>query len=145
MGPLEYLVIRFEGNQFTGQILPELAAVRDQHIIRLIDLLFVRKDATGHLQIQEISDLKGEEPQAYRAMMSDIQGVLTDEDIEQAARDLPNNSSAAVVLFEHTWASRLKDAIHNANGSVIESGLVPAAALEVFGTEIPPAQATIQG
>ncbi|HEY7126426.1 MAG TPA: DUF6325 family protein [Ktedonobacterales bacterium] len=142
MGPLEYVVIRFEGNQFTGQILPELAAVRNQNIIRLIDLLFVSKDSVGRLEVKEISDLNLEEARPYAALVNDIQNLLTNEDVEQAAHDLPNNSSAAILLFEHTWASRLKDAIRKANGSVVEEGWVPEEELGTFGAE---AQPTIQG
>lgn len=142
MGPLEYVVIRFDGNQFTGQILPELAAVRNQNIIRLIDLLFVSKDSAGRLEVKEISDLNVEEARPYAALVNDIQNLLTNEDVEQAAHDLPNNSSAAIVLFEHTWASRLKDAIRKANGSVVEEGWVPEEELGAFGAE---AQPTLQG
>jgi uncharacterized membrane protein len=145
MGPLEYVVIRFEGNQFTGQILPELAAVRNQNIIRLIDLLFVSKDSAGRLEVKEISDLNMEEARPYAALVNDIQNLLTNEDVEQAAHDLPNNSSAAILLFEHTWASRLKEAIRKANGSVVEEGWVPEEELGALGAELSPPQPTIQG
>jgi hypothetical protein len=60
LGPLEYLVVGFEGNRFTGQILPELRAARDNGIIRVVDLFLLRKDESGGVIALELSDLSGE-------------------------------------------------------------------------------------
>src|SRR5712664_1449542 len=111
MGPLEYVVIGFEGHHFTGEILPKVREIQSKGIIRLIDLVFVKRTAGGSLEIQEISDLGVEEAREYEELSANIRGLLTKEDIELATRDFPEQSAAAIALFEHIWAKDLKEAI----------------------------------
>ena len=124
LGPLEYLVIGFEGNRFTGQILPELRAARDNGIIRVIDLFLLRKDESGDVTVLELSDLSSEEAEHLAPLAGELLSLLTPEDIEQVARDIPNNYSAAILLFEHIWAIDLKEEIKHASGIVVAGGLV---------------------
>ena len=53
MGPLEYVVIEFEGNHFTGEILPELHALRNQGVLRVVDLVFIQKDEAGNVMARD--------------------------------------------------------------------------------------------
>ena len=119
LGPLDFVVLDFPGNQFKGEILPELNAIRASGVVQIVDLIFILKDQQGHITITEASDLKGEDAQRYRQLTGDLSGLLTREDIEAAANDIPPNSSAAFILFEHTWAVGLRDAIRRAGGSVL--------------------------
>lgn len=119
LGPLDFVVIDFPGNQFKGEILPELDAIRASGVVRLVDLIFILKDQQGRITITEVSDLKDEDAQRWRRLTGDLSGLLTREDIELAANDIPPNSSAAFILFEHTWAVGLRDAIRRAGGSVV--------------------------
>ena len=136
LGPLEYLVVGFEGNRFTGQIMPELRAVREKGIIRVVDLFFLKKDENGNVTTMELSDLSGEEAQQYAHLGSDILSLLAPEDIEQAAQSVPNNSSAALLLFEHTWAIGLKEAIRNAGGVALAGGMVAPDMLQMLEEEL---------
>ena len=70
LGPLEYLVVGFEGNRFTGQILSELRAARDKGIIRIIDLLLIMKDENGDITAMEMSDLSSEEAEQFGTRVS---------------------------------------------------------------------------
>ena len=140
LGPLEYLVVGFEGNRFTGQILPELRAARDKGIIRVVDLLFLKKDAHGDVAVMEMSDLSGEEAEHLTPLAGDLMSLLTAEDIELLARDIPNNCSAAILLFEHTWAIGLKEAIRNASGVAVAGGLVAPDVLREMEEELEAAQ-----
>jgi uncharacterized membrane protein len=130
MGPLEYVVITFEGNHFTGEILPELRALRNQDVVRVVDLLFFQKDAQGRLTAREFSDLTEEEAMPYGPIAGDMLDVFSDTDVEAAASDLPNNSAGAILLLEHTWALRLREKILKAHGTVISAGLVPQTEVE---------------
>jgi hypothetical protein len=136
LGPLEYLVVGFEGNRFTGQILPELRAAREKGIIRVVDLFFLKKDEQGDTVAMELSDLSGEEAEQLAPLAGDLLGLLAPEDIEQAAHDIPNNSSAALLLFEHTWAIGLQEAIKNAGGIAIVGGLVAPDVLQMVEEEL---------
>jgi Family of unknown function (DUF6325) len=124
LGPLEYLVVGFEGNRFTGQILAELRAARDKGIIRVVDLFVIKKDEQGNVTALELSDLSGEEAADLGPLAGDLMGLLAPEDIEQVAAGIPNNSAAGLLLFEHTWAIGLKEAIKNAGGIAVGGGFV---------------------
>jgi hypothetical protein len=136
MGPLEYVVVVFEGNHLTGEIMPELRALRDQGVVRIVDLLFFQKDAQGALTAQELSDLTPEEAAPYGPIAGDMLDVLSEEDVTAAAADLPANSSGAILLLEHLWAIRLREQISNAHGRVISDGVVPVAQVEALGAEL---------
>jgi hypothetical protein len=124
LGPLEYLVAGFEGNRFTGQILAELRAAQEKGIIHVIDLFVIKKDEQGSVTAQEINDLSGEEAAELTPLAGNLMGLLTEEDIQQVAADIPNNSAAGLLLFEHTWAIGLKEAIKNAGAVSITGGFV---------------------
>ncbi len=83
LGPLEYLVVGFEGNRFTGQILPELRAARENGIIRVVDLLFLTKDDQGNFAASELSDLGKEEAEQFAPLAGDVLSLLAQDDIEQ--------------------------------------------------------------
>jgi len=136
LGPLEYMVVRFEGNHFTGEIMPELQALRDKGLVRIVDLLFIQKDKDGAVSIREISDLDADEAKRYGPIAGDLHDLLTLEDIEGVAGKIPNNSSAAIALLEHMWAIRLRETIQNAHGEVLEAGFVPMAEVAVLAAEL---------
>jgi len=123
-GPLEYVLIGFDGNHFTGQILPKLIEIEEQGCVRVVDLAFVSKDEAGDLTILEISDLDEAESAAYEPLSAEFFGLLTAEDIGELAAALPENASAAVALFEHRWALGLQWAVRAAGGQMLDSGFV---------------------
>lgn len=130
-GPLEYVVVRFTGNNFTGEILPVLMDVEEVACVRLVDLVFIRKNESNDITLIEISEMDEEDAVAYEALTSEFHGLLTAEDVAEV--DLPLNSSAGVFLFEHLWAIDLQSAIKSAGGHMIESGYIhPASQAKVF-------------
>jgi hypothetical protein len=140
LGPLEYLVVGFEGNRFTGQILAELRAAREKGIIRVVDLFVIKKDDQGNLTALELSDLSGEEATELGPLAGDLMGLFAPEDIEQVAANLPNNSTAGLLLFEHTWAIGLKEAIKNAGGVAVAGGFVAPDVLQELEKDLEAAQ-----
>ena len=123
-GPLEYVVIGFDGNRFTGEILPKLIDIERQGCVRLVDLVFLSKDEAGDLTILEISHLSEADAAAYEPLISEFHGLLTAEDVTEIAVELPENTSAAVALFEHRWAMGLQWAVKAAGGQMLESGFI---------------------
>jgi Family of unknown function (DUF6325) len=136
MGPLEYVVIEFEGNHLTGEIVPELHRLRDLGIVRVVDLLLIQKDAQGNVSARELSDLSEEEAKPYWPIAGEVLDLLSEADVETAAADLPLNSSGAIALLEHTWATHLQETIRNAQGRVLSGGLLPAAEVERLAAEL---------
>ena len=124
LGPLEYLVVGFEDYRFTGQILAELRAAQEKGIIRVVDLCVIQKDEQGNVTARELSELGGEEATELSPLAGNVMSLLSDEDIQQVAADIPNKSAAGLLLFEHTWAIGLKEAIKNAGAVAVTGGFV---------------------
>ncbi len=125
MGPVDYLMVRFPGNKFTGRIAPELADLEKNGIIRVIDMVFMLKDATGKLALIETKDLGGEAGIAYRELAKHTNEWFSEGDIEAIATSLPKNTSAALLLFENLWAIRFKEALVAADAELIDMGRIP--------------------
>jgi hypothetical protein len=140
LGPLEYLVVGFEGYRFTGQILAELRAAQEKGIIRVLDLFVIKKDKQGNVTTQELSELSDEEATELTPLAGNLMGLLADEDIQQVAADIPNNSAAGLLLFEHTWAIGLREAIKNAGAVAITGGFVSPDALQELEKDLEAAQ-----
>ena len=145
LGPLEYLVVGFEGNRFHGQILSELRTAREKGLIRVVDLVVLTKDDQGDFAAMELSDLSEEEAVQFAPLAGDLLQLLGPEDVEKVAADLPLNSTAALLLFEHTWAIGLRDAIRDAGGVAIAGGMVAADVLQSLEEELEAAQQTATG
>ena len=137
MGPVEYLVVGFPGNKFKGEIVPALAELVENETIRIIDLIFIKKDAEGNVASFELNTLAEEEAAGFEDLEYEIDDLLNEEDILLAAEMLEPNSSAAMLVFENVWATRLRDAIVSANGVLLDNARIPAsivkAALEAAG------------
>src|SRR5215211_7915637 len=114
LGPIELVVIKFPGNKFTGEITPALADLVDKGLVRIIDLLFVAKAEDGTVLVEELANLGDGEYAQFEAVVSDVNGMLNAEDAQQFAGMLEPNSSAGLLLFEHTWATEFADALANA-------------------------------
>ena len=124
MGPVDYLVVRFPGNKFSGKILPELDDLESRGIIRVMDFVFVLKDANGELSITEGKDLKAESGTAYEPLANTNEWFY-EGDIDAIAASLQNNSSAAILLVENIWAIRFKMALLDADAELIDMGRIP--------------------
>ena len=125
IGPVEILVVAFPGNQFTGEVAPALADLVESGLIRVIDLVFVTKDAAGDVVGMELSGLDAGMGAAFGSVVEEPSGMLSDEDIDDLGADLAPNSSAAILLFEHVWATRFRDAVVNSGGELVASIRIP--------------------
>ena len=128
IGPVEYVILGFPGNNFTGEIVPELAKLIDSGLVRIIDLTFITKDAAGHVDVVEYDAV--EELAAFAGLDGEVGGILSDEDIMYAAQSLEPNSSAALLIWEDTWAAPFAAAVRNANGVIIEGARIPREIIE---------------
>jgi hypothetical protein len=136
IGPLDYMVIGFEKNRFTGAIRAEADALRREGVIRVLDTVLVTKDPGGTVQITEASDLTPEEAEAIGLVDEDARPWLGSDDVDRVAARLPPDSSVAIVVLEHVWARRLRDAIRDAGGQLLEQQRVPAALVEEIAARL---------
>jgi hypothetical protein len=125
IGPVQYLIVSFPGNKFKGEILPELANLVESGTIRIIDLAFVGKDAAGNTLMFELSDLDPAIQQEFGAMGAEASGLFNEDDLRAAAEELDPESSAALLVWEDVWATKLANAIRNAGGEVLDLERIP--------------------
>jgi Family of unknown function (DUF6325) len=130
VGPVEYIVIAFPGNQFKGEVAPALAQLVEDGTIDVIDLAFIHKDAAGDVSILELEQEGSEIFEAFEAASVKRGGLISDQDMLTMAGALEPSSSAAVILWEDRWAARFVDAVRNAGGVVVDLQRIPAAAVE---------------
>ncbi len=125
IGPVEILVVAFPGNQFTGEVAPALAELVQSGLVRVIDLVFVTKDADGAVVGVELSELDDATGAAFGLHVEEPSGLISDQDIEDLAAELEPNSSAAILLVEHLWATKFRDAVVGSGGELVASIRIP--------------------
>jgi uncharacterized membrane protein len=125
IGPVEYVVIGFPGNRFKGEIVPALAELVDNEVVRILDIVFIKKDADGNVTMFEYDMLDDVLAFGFADVDGEAGGVLSDEDLELTAETLEPDSSAALIVWEHRWAARVAQAIRDAGGRIIAGERVP--------------------
>jgi uncharacterized membrane protein len=140
IGPLEFVVIGCQGNQFTSEIMPELNSIQENSLIRVVDLFFVRKDSYGSVTMLEVHDLNDEELAIFDPIKDDLMGLLTPEDIMLLTETIPADTSAVIVLLEHAWVVRLNEGLNRAGAVLLAGGMVPQASMEKLEEELEAAQ-----
>ncbi len=130
LGPIEILIVSFPGNEFNGEVAPALADLVQSGTIRVIDLVFVTKDAAGDIAAFELSDVDESTSSAFRPHVEEPSGMLAEEDIADLAVELAPNSSAAILMFEHLWAIRFRDAVVDSGGELVASIRIPKEAID---------------
>jgi hypothetical protein len=125
-GPVDVVILGFPGNKFTGRIAPALMDLVDSGTIRVLDLLFVTKDADGVTTAIDLQDLDPETGPAFLEVTVHEPGALGPEDAEEIADDLAPNSSALLIAFENSWARTFIDACRAADAVLIDQIRIPA-------------------
>jgi uncharacterized membrane protein len=157
IGPVQLLVVGFSHPQFQGEIREELDRLRDNELVRVIDVLAVRKDADGKVEILHESQLSADQQQAFGALVGGLIGLgaagqegfeigaergaeavaerggVFDEDAWDVLAEIPEDSAAALILLEHRWAIPLRDAIARAGGVRLASEFISPLDLVAVG------------
>ena len=131
LAPVEILTLVFPGNEFTGTIIPELSKLVDNETITVIDGLFVIADDSGDRAFVEFDELGANADVASLSSIVDhIEGLISDEDVQSLTESLQPGDSAAILVFEHTWAKGLRDAVVGSGGILLDSVRVPGSVVE---------------
>jgi uncharacterized membrane protein len=125
MGPIDYLLVEWPGKQPNGEVAPQLVDLVDRGLIRILDLVFVAKDEDGSVAAIELADLGGEvaELAIFEGASS---GLLGDDDVAEAGGVLQPGTSAALLVFENSWAAPFVAAVRRSGGELVASGRIPA-------------------
>lgn len=157
IGPVQLLVVAFDRPNFTGEILEELAYLRDNDQIRLIDVLAVQKLEDGSIEALRRSDLSIDEAEDVGATIGALLGlglageegaevgallgfeagsdghIIDDAQLWDVADSIPEGSAAAIALIEHVWAIPLREAIARAGGVPVSDEWIHPLDLEAIG------------
>jgi hypothetical protein len=138
IGPIDYLIVEFPGNRMTGEGLSILVDLVDRGIIRLLDLVFVRKDADDSVAVMAVADLDGDGTFDLAIFEGVSSGLLLKEDIDEAAAVLREGRSAAILIYENLWAAPMVAALRRSGAELVASGRIPLADLvSTLDTESP--------
>ena len=125
MGPVDYLIVEWPGRQPNGEAAPYLIDLVDRGLIRILDLTFIAKAEDGSVVRLEIADL-GDEVAAFAEFDGASSGLLSDGDTSEAAGALEPGTSAALLVYENTWAAPFASAVRSSGGELVASGRIPA-------------------
>ena len=137
LGPVDYLVVGFpaETANFSGAMADELKKLVESDTIRVLDIMMVTRAEDGTLQAAEMRDHDESELGELRSLEADLSLVLAAEDVERAGADLEPGSTAAVLVWENTWAGPLASAIRHSGGELLGEGRIPTQALVAAAEE----------
>jgi hypothetical protein len=129
MGPVDYLVLEFPDARVPGDALPRLVDLVDQGVVRILDLVFLRKEADGSVVGMEIADVDGDGRLDVLVLEGAASGLLGRDDLDEAAAVIGPGSAAAIILYENLWAIPLATALRRGGAELVAGGRVPVAAL----------------
>lgn len=149
MGPIDYLVVEFPGSRMTGEGLPLLSDLVDRRIIRILDLLFVKKREDGSVIGLDIGDLDRNGGHGLAIFTGASSGLLGGDDLDEVGKVLEPGSSAAILVYENLWAAPLAVALRRAGAQLVAGGRIPVqallAALDAAEAAAPQPQPTMKG
>jgi hypothetical protein len=127
---IDYMVIDFPGALPARSVVPPIQALVEDGAVEILDLAFIRKDASGAVEAVELEGLGSEEADAFADLTGEIHGLLSDEDLLLMGAELPPGSTAAVLVWENTAARAFKRSVAASGGVVVAHERVPAALVE---------------
>lgn len=125
-GPIDFLLLEFPGDRVTGAAADALMDLVDLGIVRVYDLVIVRKDDDGTFSGVDVSDLSAAHVGGFTAFAGPRSGLLDDDDLRQAADALKPGTIAALIVYENTWAIPFVAATRDAGGQVVAGARIPA-------------------
>src|SRR5882757_5890062 len=124
MGPIDYVLVEWPGKQPEGEIAPYLVDLVDRGLIRILDLAFLAKGEDGTIEALELSDLGGDAAE-LTIFEGAATGLLDDEDHAEAGAALEPGTSAALLVYENTWAAPFATAVRRSGGQLVAGGRIP--------------------
>ena len=129
MGPIDYLVLEFPGSRMTGEAFLLLVDLVDRGVVRILDLVFVRKESDGSVVGVELADVNGDGELDLSVFEGVSSGLVGEDDIQEAGTVLEPGSSAGILVYENLWAAPFAAAIRRSGGQLVASGRIPVQAV----------------
>jgi hypothetical protein len=124
MGPISYLIVEFPGNRMTGEAFPILVDLVDRGVIRILDLVFVRRDQDGSTQTIALADLDHDGQFDLAVFEGVSAGLIDASDIADATPVIQPGSSAGILIFENRWATPFTEALRRSDAQLVAAGYI---------------------
>ena len=135
-GPIELVVLKFEGTNFEGEVLREIQKVVDAGTIVVIDILMAVRIGDDPVRVLEVQELEDPILQRWQPIITDAGGLLSVDDAERLSADLGPDAAVALLIFEHRWVAGVADAIERAGGSVVMTERIPRVVIDQLVADI---------
>ena len=125
-GPIDFLLLEFQGDRLTGEAGAALLDLVEDGIVRIWDLLVIAKEADGSVSGINIEDLDADHLGSFTAFVGAQSGLLSEDDVTEAGNALEPGTYAALIVYENTWAIPFVRAARNAGAQVVAAARIPA-------------------
>jgi hypothetical protein len=131
LGPVDYVIVEFPADKanFSGEMAAELTSLVDRELVRVLDLLLLRKDLDGSVTVDELHEVDDSDLGQLRALEADLAMLLAAEDVEEMGKVLEPGNVAAVLVYENRWAAPFASAVRRSGGELVADGRIPTQAL----------------
>ena len=130
MGPIDYLVVEFpDDHQMTGEAFSIMLDWVDRGLVRILDLLFIRKEFDGSVAVVELADVDKDGTLGLDAFEGAQSGALGPGDVDDAGRVIEPGRIAGILVYENRWAAPLGIALRKGGAQLVATGRIPIQAL----------------
>jgi hypothetical protein len=129
LGPVDYLVVEFPGSNFNGEIMPELVDLVERGVVRVLDLVVIKKDEDSTFEAFEFADNEDGVLGELRELEREFADLLSEDDIAAVVDAMEPGSTAGLLIYENLWAAPLASAVRRSGGQLVASGRIPVQAL----------------
>ena len=129
LGPVDYLVVEFPGSNFNGEIMPELVDLVQRGVVRVLDLVVIKKDEDSSFEAFEFADIEDGVLGELRELEREFADLLSEDDISSVVDAMEPGSTAGLLIYENLWAAPLASAVRRSGGQLVARGRIPVQAL----------------
>jgi hypothetical protein len=131
LGPVDYLVVEFPADKadFSGEMARELTSLIERGLVRVLDLVVLRKDLEGSVSVDELHEIDEADAGELLALEAELGMLLAEQDIEEIGKVLEPGAVAAVLVYENCWAGPFGSAVRRSGGQLVAEGRIPTQAL----------------
>lgn len=131
LGPIDFLVVEFPVDKadFSGAMAAELKKLVEAGSVRVLDMIFLKKDGDGSFEAFEAHEYVDDEVGALREFGAEMAELLAEEDVNSIAEALEPETVAAILVWENTWAAPFAASIRRSGGQLVANGRIPMQAI----------------